>query len=582
MSSHLTVLLDTLQALAGDLSARPVITELRRVRESIEPWRREMTVLISDGLSPELQRRVLDDLGFDLHVAFAGARQVDVAEGVTWQILTEPLGDWTGRSALRMHPWLCVTYVGVGESGALPGRLEQALNEAHLVVMRGTLPAAACGAEHRIAAVVDATTLTTPEFHALMAALAQPRLEDAAREWTRLGLALAIAGLLDTLVAQESRGSRLRSGQLKQRLSGLQQRSVARDVHPITQMKSIVRRHLGDFERGAKHRLDELVAPHLGPLWQDAQSSIQTLEALEEQIQSRSLMLTVPTEFADSLVDDIGRRLLDAGNRALTALRDQLLLMEQELEDLAGRQGLPHLPLDIPPPPYDRMQRLLAQSIRIDRPYSAQIPRPGFTAVFMEARRELIGVMMFGWLFGPLLGLVFSGDPGAAGATNAFSAGDLLRRGTVGFSIVMVVWLVVRGFAIYRAGQVEHAERMQAELRRARQSLSQELERGLSAFNQAWLSMLSDWLRALEQRVIAVAEGVTREHSKQTAQMSADERHRLQLQVQALEANDRRVTAATKARDSAAPAVRQAEETVVGQLKGAIREAVGSCGLALI
>ncbi len=533
------------------------------MRERVEFKALAVRVLVPLEPSPECSAIIAADL--DPQSSAGAGSPASVGTGERLELYRETVGDWSGRSALAIPPQVCVLYIDGDEPATLPGAVGQALQECRIVWLRGPgrwSPDGGRGADGEFAAVVDARALPSDAFRVALSALASGAISDLLRERSRIALALALAELLSSVVTQEQRGAKVRKGQLQQRLTRLQQRGAVRDVEPLTQVRSIVRRHLGDFEKGLQVRTDELVAPHIGSLAQHVRGVVAGLESLEESPQSRTMALAVPPAFTEALLSDLRQRLHEAGHRDIAALRDEVLLMEEEVNGAVESHGLPPLPLDVPPLPQDRLQRLLTQAIRIERAYAGQAPRQGVMEYFMGARRYQMLFFMLVSVVGPIFGL-----------QRGFQA-------TNGFLVVSALLLVGGGISVTRSVKRERVEKLEGELGKAREALAQELTRALVGFGQGWTTAVGEWLRTLEQRVLAVAESTLREQSQRRAQEVTDERHRLQLQVQGLDANERRLTAALKTRESTLLALRQAEGTVDAQLTTALREVFASCGLA--
>ena len=363
------------------------------------------------------------------------------------------------------------------------------------------------------------------------------------------------------LLDQEERDSRVRRAVTQQRAAQLQQSGAPNPTVLQAEIRSLLQQHFADFEAGVIDRLSQMFSPKSGALSTQIETHLAELTDLHREDKSRTTALTIPDQYRAHLLRSIGRSIRGHCLADLKAMRDLFRLVQAELEERLRAAEAAVVPLQFTFLSQDRLERVLDAAIRIDKPYRGEVPRRGFGEFLSFVRRSVFSLLGISSLLALLIG---------SGRMDVLKASLRPWRDTLG--IVVAV-----GFTLfaYRSIVGEREDARLRELEKARESVRAELRRMMSEVERAWSAIVSDHLR--EQLAVAqrqLEEALRLAQARQSDEVAEDKR-RLQRQLQSLEASERHVATIAKLREGQAKEIasllgeaRQAFFGALGPLRG--------------
>lgn len=386
----------------------------------------------------------------------------------------------------------------------------------------------------------DLDALTRPTLVDRFAALPSSSATDLLRAHAvMIGLDSA-SQVLASVIDQEVRGIRVKRSMTQQKASRLQPTSAVGTSELLTDIRNRITRQFTDFERGAAERLASLFTPQIGTLWRETESRLENINGFDEEKKAKSTVMRIPQRKEAELLETVRHTIRAHATADLVAMRDLFQVTSGDIEQLVG-DDVP-LMLHFQYLGTDRLQRLVDVSLRMDKSYKGELPRKGPMEYFMGARRYQMLVYMLMSTFGL----------------------TALRRHGTGMIVVSLVLLGFGGFMVSRSVKEEREEGMAKELERARDTVRMEMRRVFAELERGWLSLLTDHLKGQLTSVLAQVDGAVREAQAKKSTEAADEKRRVQRQIQSLEALERQLIAADKARDGVASSV--------AQLRGELRQ----------
>lgn len=349
------------------------------------------------------------------------------------------------------------------------------------------------------------------------------------------------------VLEQEERRLRAKRVILQQQATRIQQPSGTSPNELVMELRAQVQRQVGEFEHGIQQRLRSLFAPQIGTLTREAEQLLNMLKPLDEQPGEKRVILTVPDVFDRQLRSKINERVRAHCVSDLRSLADLYALMKEDVDQQLASDGARSLLVSYAYPDADRLDTLLAIHFRIDRPYRGELPR---RSMLNEIARAPQRVWM---MLSPLSAVII---------------GSAAQQAIQHYSPVALAMLVVAGFFTHRSIKREHAESLERETERARESLRAELRRSFGDFDREWSAFLSEHLRGQLGVLAGQAEASLRDLGAARAAQAAEEKRKTQRQVQTLELDEKRLRVSRAGADTLTASL--------GQARGELRQLVVS------
>jgi hypothetical protein len=363
------------------------------------------------------------------------------------------------------------------------------------------------------------------------------------------GLESLVTALTFGLEAQ-TRETRVRRQVTQQRLARFQTKGpsatpASAPAELLSAVKSRLQRMFSEFERGASDRLQELLGYPAGSLTREIEGRLNAFAELEHEERSGKLATRVPAAFEQEQVkfirERVGRHLM----ADVVAINDLFRLLGQEIERMLAEAEGPPLVLHFDYLTEERVRKLLLGYASFQSAYRGEMARPGFEEYFASVRKYAMLLVMGASMFG------------------LSSYVRLYRE----YTIPLTVLLVLFGTAsVVTSTRTERAENMERELEMARTAMRPELKRILSDIQKQWTTTLAQYLAEQAPAVLELVDGAFKAHQVRRESAVVPERDRLQRQIQAMDALDKRLPQTTKARDVVS--------TSLAQVRGDLRQAL--------
>lgn len=357
----------------------------------------------------------------------------------------------------------------------------------------------------------------------------------------------ALAGVAGLAMQQEGRAIRARRALLQQR-AGAGPRPAASLTDMIAAQRSRLQRSFSDFSRGIDDRFAATLSAPAAPFWRALDEHLSGISELDREPRVKSLVTRLPTHAEEAWLDMVRQALVSHCLADLAALRDMLRAAGREIEEAVAEAGGPPLVVQFQHLTDDRVLRLVDQQLVPQRRYQGEIPRPGFFEYLMAARRYQMVVFMF---------------------LSAFGLSFL--RTYREFMIPAAIGLLSLGMLqVAHSVKRERIESVAKELDKVREQLRNETRRMIADVQRAWPGLVSQHLSDQLPLALGNAEASVRDFFARVTNDAAEERQRLQRQLQSFEVAERKLTAPMKGRET----VSQAIAHVRGELRQLIAAAV--------
>ena len=340
----------------------------------------------------------------------------------------------------------------------------------------------------------------------------------------------AIAGLA---FAQEARDIRAKRTLAQQRSPATSARAPAAQSDLMGGVRTRLHRVFTDFARGLDDRfVTAITAPSAG-FWQDLEKTLESIDRIEQEVRVKTVATRLPAESEAVWLEMVRSALRRHGVADLSAMRDMLRVEGQEVEKAVAQAGGPPVVVQFQALTDERLDRVLNQYVASQRTYHGELPKPGFFEYLTIARRYQMVVFMFLSAFGL----------------------SFLRTYREFMIPAAILLLSLGGLQVAQSVRRERVESIEKELEKIKELLRNESKRIVGDVNRAWTGALSQHLADQLPVVLGGIEATVRDYFARQANESAEERQRLQRQLQAFETAERRLMAPEKSREAVANGV---------------------------
>jgi hypothetical protein len=331
----------------------------------------------------------------------------------------------------------------------------------------------------------------------------------------------------------QTRETRVRRQIAQQRLARFQPKgpssAPSAPAELLSAVKSRVQRMFSEFERGAADRLQELLGYPVGSLTREIEGRLNAFSDLEHEERAGKLATRVPAAFEQEIGKTIRERIGRHLMADVVAINDLFRLLGQEIERMLAEAEGPPIVLHFDYLTEERVRKLLIGYASFQSSYRGEMARPGFEEYFASVRKYAMLLVMGASMFG------------------LSSYVRLYREYTVPLTVLLVLFGTA---SVVSSTRTERRENLARELEAARAAMRPELKRILSDIQKQWTTTLSQYLAEQAPGIIELVDGAFRAHQARRDGAVGPERDRLQRQVQALDALDKRLPLTTKARDA--------------------------------
>jgi hypothetical protein len=352
----------------------------------------------------------------------------------------------------------------------------------------------------------------------------------------------SLAGVFDLALQQQARHIKVKRSAAQAKLGPVKGAAAGTAKPPaaasdvVNEIKSRVQRHTQEFERGASERLVNLLGPATGTLTRESETLLLQLDDLEEEERSTKVETRIAAEFEERLTRTIRQRISRHCLADVVALNDLFRLLAQEIDrSLHAAQGPPFV-AQFAYLTEERVRRLIDMYAIFPVNYRGEMPKRGFGEYFASVRKYSMLLVMGASMFG---------------------LSSMMRQYRE-FTVPATILLVLFGsYSVAASTREQRVENLEKELEAARNSLRPELKKMFGEVQKSWAATLIQFMNEQVAAVLAEIDVVVKEHQARRGADSNPERERLQRQVQALEAAEKKLAAPAKAKDTLLVSVAQ-------------------------
>lgn len=383
--------------------------------------------------------------------------------------------------------------------------------------------------------------------------LSTPPLDQA---WDLL-VAYSVAEALDLLAGSfaltidaTQRENRVRRALAQQRVGTLQSRTSNSSLEVTSAIRSRLQQQKDEFLRGVRNRLDATCGP-LGDLTNKLDSLAMRVETLDHESQSRRIILRVPPDTLEELFAVMRRDHLELLRQDIAAMNDQLQLSGRQIEDILSKSALPASVPHVRPMTDTAASRVVANCTIIQKVYQGEAPRPGFFEYFMQVRRPLMVVGTIFSSFG-LYSLLRRNmlDDGKGADVGASGQSATSTHGTLPLMVPLAVVMLTLGvILVVRRSRQEKKEASARELDRARDWVRGEIRRATVEIVRAWPTVLEEHFQMQIPLILEHVDGTAREYAARSNAQAAEDKSRVQRQLQSIETTERALLQAMRGRE---------------------------------
>jgi hypothetical protein len=359
----------------------------------------------------------------------------------------------------------------------------------------------------------------------------------------------SLAGVLTMVAEQQAKELKLNKSTTTQKLSkfggtgpgAAKPASPAADI--VAEIKGRTQRLASEFERGASERLLELLNQPTGSLAREVDNLIEELDHLDQEQRVTTIGSRVPPEFIDQINRTIRERFFRHAMADVTAMNDLFRMIGQDVDrTLAAAGGYP-ITAQFRYLTDERVRRTLDMYGTFQVNYKGESAAKGFSEYLSSVRKYSMLLVM---------------------AASMFGMSSLVRQYreiTVPVTIILVGWGT---YSVYTGTKRQRIEVLEKQLDDARIQMRNEIKRIMAELQKAWDGFLKAYLKEQIDGTMAELEAGIKDYQARRGGAQDPEKDRLQRQMQALEAAEKKLTASAKNRETLVQSVQQTR----GDLKG--------------
>lgn len=372
--------------------------------------------------------------------------------------------------------------------------------------------------------------------------------------------AAAAAAALDRLIAvaglafdQELRGIRGKRALAQQRMAAVQARPAPVSASELLAgIRSTVQRTFTDFMRGLKDRFAASLSAPTSPLWRTLDDRLAGIDGFAETGRTRSVALGLRPADEEAWLGGLRRALGEHCVADIAALRDMQKMTATQVEADVAAAGGPPLVVQVQHLSEQRIATLLDNMLVPQRKFQAELPQQGpFQYLMMARRYQTVAFMLL----------------------SAFGLSFLRSYREVMIPLTFVL-LGLGALQVVHAVRRERVDGLRRELDKLREILRAESRQMTDGVERGWLALVNQHLSDQQTLVLDQVEAAVREQAARATGEGADERQRLQRQIQGFEAAERKLALPQKNRDGLAQGIAQVRGELQALIGAAVRAVV--------
>jgi hypothetical protein len=342
----------------------------------------------------------------------------------------------------------------------------------------------------------------------------------ALKQIEKIGLASKI------LSDQEERSVRSRKALAQQSLN-IQQKNKSESTGDFLQkIKSISQQQSLSFEKGIQESCDNFFRANNGELVMKLETFLDGLTELQAVKRSKVDELIIPADFAEELNVALRTEINRKAEYDLKVMVDILSLYAGEIEKQCVQEGVsfsrPNIKYLMP----TAVNNLFLNTRAPGRKYSGQTTRKGPYEYFMAARKYQMLFLMVASVFG--LGFLKNNT-----------------QYTIPLSLVLMGF---GGFNVWRTVGREREESNDKEIKKAKETLMDEIKDVAQDFQRQWPRILLDHFKEQIAAISAESEMQAKQFASKNTAQSEEEKKKIARSLQNYEQTERRMEVLTRSK----------------------------------
>jgi hypothetical protein len=341
------------------------------------------------------------------------------------------------------------------------------------------------------------------------------------------------------VIDQEQRSVKVKRALAQQEAAKLQQPG-ANPMEVIGEMRAKMQRAFSEYERSVSEGMRSMFVPQVGTMTQAVDKFATGITTFEEKKGEKTIAVRLPDATEASyfalIRDSVRARCADDLQR-MNDLFDRHVI---EANRVLGTLEAPTITVHHAQLSELRMTRMLDSALRIDRPYRGELANPGVPEYVNYAKKYL-------------------------GQLTAIGGLGVVSLAKVPFIPYITAGLVAWGIATTpKRIKRDRADNHARELDKARDILRGEAKRAFTEIEREWVGLVAEALKDEQLFIMQQFESAVREGQNRRTGDMAEEKRRMQRQMQGLDNTDKLLAAAKRTRDTIVNAL--------GQLKTSMRQ----------
>ncbi len=320
----------------------------------------------------------------------------------------------------------------------------------------------------------------------------------------------------------------------------------------------IIQKNLLDIEKGFKSKYDEMNKPNIGGFSIAIDKFIENNVAFEdiEQISVAEKNEKIETKLSQIKIDEFKKNL---SNNLNSEIKKDLLFLNDSSEEAVKKvnillvsKGLKKIKPENFLNPSIENEKIITANNYIQRPYVGELTKKGVMEYFIALRDYTGMIMVVIGILSPLLMLSsVSSETGNSKWTlflnTVSSAMKPLKQGLQIFTIIVLFIMIIYGiFDLRKRIPRKREEEKDREVKKAKESLSQEGKRIYMDSSRDWTAMLSNYIKEFAQNISNELDNILKAASTEKQFNITNKRGEMQITQQSIELKSRNIQMAEK------------------------------------
>jgi hypothetical protein len=289
-------------------------------------------------------------------------------------------------------------------------------------------------------------------------------------------------------------------------------------------LRNLIQKNINHFELSYNETASKFSKPVIGSLWTESSEWLNQINesTIHELHRSHEVHLSIATDTTESVLSNLQKSLVLFAENDVTALTQKVKAVQQETKEYLES----YLIKDYSPnsPKFEftkKYEELIRSCLRIETPYQGNYTKKNFRSMIFEMRS-------FSMMFLLLL--------------SSFGINQYIAKNESAKQIVFIcsLTLIVVGIlvSIAKAQDVKD-ERLEDEIKKARERIYSEIKRAVSEFISEWKNFILSHFKTEMADISAETDRLIREDTKKKSENVMAERLKLNQLSQVLDTKDR-------------------------------------------